>query len=91
MRTIYKYPLWQLDFQYAPLTDVFTIDMHKGWNVLCMEMQNFVICLWAEVAIDASLVPVQFRLVGTEQPLFTTEQYVGSVFGGMHVWHVYQC
>lgn len=91
MRVIYKWPLAITDYQEitAPIIE----------QVLTVQMQNGVPCLWAVVRepdVPPRSVPVAPRLgvfvVGTGNPIPDEAEdanYVGTIQQGPLVWHVF--
>lgn len=81
MRVIYKYPL---DF------DNPFIDMPSDARILRAELQDDVICIWALVTPN---LPHGKRKIGIYGTGFTvpdtTNVYIGTVFTGMYVWHLF--
>lgn len=84
MKIIYKYELQVTDYQeiYPP----------KGFQILTVQMQRGVICLWALVDNTQPTEMVSIAVVGTGNP-FPWEplwKYVGTVQQGEFlVWHVF--
>ncbi len=92
MKTIYKYPLKLVDTQ--------RIKIPKGSVVISAQVQDGVICLWAEVDTDKPLVEPLVYVVGTGQPLPEQEcwfdgdeqhfnLYIDTVQLNGFVWHIY--
>lgn len=85
MKTIWKYSLNPADY-----TD---ITMPLGARVLTAQVQDGVICIWAEVDPNASPETThRFTLCATGQQIATYPgDYVGTVqlSGGRFVFHVY--
>lgn len=88
MKTIYKYPLQVTDHQ--------KIAMPTDAKILTCQLQNGVLCLWAEVEIVApELSGVDIRdieIYGTGRKMDEryNRDYIATVqmFGGSLVWHV---
>lgn len=57
MRTIYKYPL--------EITDIQSVEMPKGAQILCVQMQNGTPCLWAMVDPDRPMETRGVITIGT--------------------------
>lgn len=83
MRTIYKYPLSH------GLQQVRHIPV--GANIISVQMQNGVPCIWAIVDTTAEVIPVQFQIYGTGQEIPTDcrLKHIGSIQDGQYVWHVF--
>lgn len=83
-RAIYKYEL--------PLYSEFTtFNVPQGFHILSAQVQNGLICIWAEVDTTVDGVEtVRFRLVGTGW-LVDLEgwTYIDTVQLGEFVWHIY--
>lgn len=85
MRTVWKYEI--------DTTEIQTLQMPVGAEILCVQLQRTHICLWAEVDTGA---PLKARVIytcgtGTPQPP-APKRYIGTyqLFGGELVWHVYE-
>lgn len=86
MPVIWKFPL--------KITDEQTVEVDKVWvKPLTVQMQNGVLCLWAEVSGKARTkrrVVVTIRGTGHSfVQIESSETYVGTVQDGPMVWHVY--
>lgn len=84
-RRIHKYPLTLADHQtvYIP-TDA------PCAAVLHVAFQENVLCLWAEVDLELSTMPVEVFVVGTGNPMPDgAHMYLGTVQANGLVWHVY--
>lgn len=86
MKTIWKYELVTTDEQ--------RIEMPSGANVLCVQTQREIPCLWAEVDPNAKRDFRTFRIFGTGHALDVGAEarYVGSYQPrhGSLVFHVYE-
>lgn len=86
MRTIYKYPL--------TVTGHNALRMPKGAEVLTVQMQHGVPCLWVLVDTDAPECERVLRIYGTGHPISDDENalYVGTfqLSGGAFVFHVFE-
>lgn len=86
MKQIWKYPLEDTDEQ--------IILMPEGAKILYVGEQRRVICVWAEVEVEAPMEHRKFYLIGTGHPFphATLMVYLGTVVMsvGMLVWHVYE-
>lgn len=83
-RTIWKFPL--------RLTDVQTVMMPAGAEILAVGVQADGIMLWARV--DPAVSERQgynIAIVGTGHPApdDTQSTYIGTVMDGPYVWHVF--
>lgn len=81
MKRIHKY---QIPLEYL------TVLTGGFLRVLCVQMQNDTICIWAEVSDEAPVRELQINLVGTGQELsYFIGDYLGTVQRDSYVWHVY--
>jgi hypothetical protein len=85
MRTIWKFPL---DFAHEQ-----RIAMPEAAELLCVQVQHGVPCLWAIVIPDAATVKRTVATYGTGFPMDVrqAENYVGTyqIRGGDEVYHVF--
>ena len=82
MRTVYKFPL--------EIEGVQTVKIPACYNLLHVAMQRDVLTLWAEVVTENRLVDVTILIFGTGHSMPDThKEYIGTVFQGPFVWHVY--
>lgn len=85
MRKIYKFPL--------EVTNEQRVEMPEGSEILCVQMQHGVPCVWAVGIEGAAKVKRTFAVYGTGHPMITrqADKYVGTVqeHGGALVWHVF--
>lgn len=84
MKTIYKYPL---DLQTEQI-----IKMPVGFQLLDMQNQDGVPCIWALVNGDNALIYVKFFMYGTGEKINHTDlNYLGTFqfAGGNLVFHVF--
>lgn len=83
IKKIYKYPL--------EVTDIQTIMIPIGAEILCVQVQNDVPCIWAKVDPQMSLTQRGFVMYGTGQPITQTnniQKYIGTfqIIGGRPVF-----
>lgn len=81
---IYKYPLNVVEHQ--------ILLMPLEAKILHINVQNDVICIWALVNEKNKNEEVEIEIIGTGQtmdPLIIRE-YIGTVFMGGFVWHVFK-
>ena len=85
MDTIYKFPL--------KIEDVQIIDMPNDAQILTVQMQDGVPCLWAKVDPNKRMRPYAFRIFGTGHPIPDNFRgvYIGTFQskGGILVFHVW--
>lgn len=87
MKTIWKFKL--------EITDIQTISMPVGAEILCVQMQGSDPCLWA-IVTDHESIPkmnITLRTYGTGHPIDSTkEQYIGTYqsMSGQLVFHVFK-
>jgi len=85
MKTIYKYPLTS-----CTGIGAYTISIPKKSRLLCVGTQHDTITIWAEVDTDEIVVTRKFKILGTGWELPENLIYLGTVFIGACVWHVYE-
>lgn len=83
---IYKYPL---------KLGATTLTMPLVADILCVQIQNHLICLWAEVADpDGPSKSREFVVLGTGHDIperaGTSRMYIGTVQHNEFVWHVFE-
>jgi hypothetical protein len=67
--------------------------MPKGYQILSVEMQNGIICLWALVDPEQPLEVRDIRIAGTGDAIKETEiVFIGTVLlhGGSRVYHIFE-
>lgn len=85
MKTIYKYPLEIIDYQ--------SIEIPLGSEILTVQIQNEIPCIWAIVNPDFIKIKYTFRIFGTGNPI--EDDFKGSYIGtyqsqgGKLVFHVF--
>ena len=89
MRTVWKFPF---DIQ-----DEFTIQMPRRAQIVLVEMQKQMPCLWAEIEDDdaAPFEDRTFAIVGTGHMVPPASVHVASfqqldLFGQSFIWHLYE-
>ncbi|MBU2060058.1 MAG: hypothetical protein KKB38_20300 [Gammaproteobacteria bacterium] len=85
MRTIWKYQI--------PIQDYFELELPKDAEILTVQMQYGIPCLWALVDPTAQQEFRLFRLSGTGHPVETLNlDYIGTVqqAEGQLIWHVFE-
>lgn len=83
MKTIYKYTL--------SITDVQTVSLPSGANILHIGAQRGELCLWAWVDPTASPIERTLIIVGTGNPVPALElRYIWTVALGPYVWHIFE-
>ncbi len=85
--TIYKYPLAIIGSQH--------IRMPSGANILCAQVQNETLCLWASVDPKEKSIDIHtIRIIGTGHPAPDLDElhYIGTaqMNDGSLVWHVFE-
>ena len=81
MKVIYKYPLQIIGMQ--------TITLPEDYGILTVGMQEGNLYLWAQGNPSTASVLVDFYIYGTGTYIHTPGNYVGTVFQGPLVWHIY--
>ena len=81
-----KYKISDDDFMQ---TDVL---MRKGAVIRAVAMQGSVLCAWAETPMQADSLTVKrtFCVVPTGGDIPDPGTYLGTVFEGPFVWHIYE-
>jgi len=85
-RAVFKYPLPVLD-------DYVRVDMPRGAELLCVQMQHGTPCVWALVDPTVALMTRVLRIAGTGHPIERdVGRYVGTfqMHGGALVFHVFE-
>lgn len=86
MRTVYKYPV--------SVSDIFTLELPQGAEILTVQTQGGGVSLWALVDPDAPTEGVSFRLAGTGHPVREASelQYINTfqLSGGALVFHLFK-
>lgn len=86
MKTIWQYPL--------DITDVQTIGMPEGAEIISAQMQGSQLCLWAIVIATRAVTPRIICIFGTGDEMFTAAEYspidTVQMAGGSLVWHVFE-
>lgn len=71
----------------------FTVSMPSGAQILCVQVQNGIPCVWAICDVSALLTTRAFALFGTGHPFITDERfvYVGTfqLHDGGLVFHLF--
>jgi len=88
-QTIYKFPLKKMDGQ--------NIIMPRGAEILTVQTQNEIPCLWALVNPEEKETDARFiEMVGTGHPIAndmaTERKYIGTfqLYGGTLVFHCFE-
>ena len=81
---IWKYPLQITDYQ--------TLRLPQDAQILSVQMQQGILCLWAKVNIDFPLENRHIAVVGTGNPIAfgIRARFIGTVQDGPLVWHVFE-
>lgn len=82
MKTIYKYPL--------QITDRQTIDMPGDAQLLTVQMQLGVPCLWALVEPEMPQRNHVIQIYGTGHPADDAGVYIATFQTGPYVFHVFE-
>jgi hypothetical protein len=85
MKTIFKYELGLHATQTIKVP-------YTGFTPRCVQIQNGVICLWAEVDTEDPIRDLTINILGTGQEAhfdMAKEMYVGTVQINGFVWHIY--
>jgi hypothetical protein len=88
MKRIYKYPF--------EINDIVEMNLPKGAEVLSVQCQDDVPCLWALVDPEAKLLKRTFKLFGTGHDIDEAPQdhlsYIATFqqHDGLLVWHIFE-
>ena len=88
METIYKYELEVKDFQ--------SIEMPKGAEILSVQSQAGIICIWAKVDTESTKRKRSFEIYGTGQEIIekniNQRKYLATIqlMGGRLVYHIFE-
>lgn len=87
-KSIWKYPV--------RVTDRLIVEMPKGAEILCVQVQRDEPCLWALVTPDTTTEKRFFEMFGTGHPVPSdmgiARQYIGTfqLHGGSLLFHVFE-
>lgn len=85
MKTIWKFPL--------ELTDLQSIEMPQGSEILSVQMQRETLCLWALAEPSLKREIHIIEIAGTGNPLPDAKRrFIGTaqMKGGTFVWHIFE-
>lgn len=87
MKTIHKFQI--------PIQDDFVLDLPLNAEVLCVQMQRDVPCVWVLLDTkDLATIARRFRIIGTGNPISDDEKlrHVGTfqTEGERFVWHLFE-
>ena len=84
MKTIFKFPL--------VVCDEITLNMPIGAEILTVQLQERVPCIWARVDPTRCSETRVFRIHGTGNPIpsWDKEIYIGTWQQEMFVWHLFE-
>lgn len=85
-RVIYKYALKGAIDAYA----TFPIDMPMGARILCVQLQDGVPTIWAQVEAASDVERRTLVIIGTGHPLRDNLRYIGTFQQGPFVWHLHE-
>jgi len=84
MKTIHKYKLE---------SDNDRIQMPKGAEILCLQVQHNIPCIWALVDPEKPLIGRSFITMGTDWSIDNDKMsYIGTyqIAAGAFIWHVFE-
>jgi hypothetical protein len=83
MKSIFKYEV--------PLTDLFTLSLPPGYEVVHFGEQHGVMYIWVLLNPALREETVEFRLYGTGHIISNPEdkEYIGTCINGEFVWHLF--
>lgn len=68
-----------------------TVPMRTGAVIRAIGVQSpREVCLWAEVSDSNTVIARTFRVIGTGFDVPEPGTYIGTVFDGPYVWHLYE-
>ena len=82
MITVHKYAI--------PLLTEEPTRMPRGAEILCLQVQNEVPCIWAKVDTNQPNEERPFYWTGTGLPLLEPNTYVGTIQTGPYVFHLFE-
>lgn len=87
--TIRTQTIWKFPFE---VKDAVTLDMPIDAQVLDVQVQKGIPCIWALVDPHAERCRRQFRVYGTGHPVNVTGDHVGTfqLAGGSLVFHMFE-
>ena len=80
--TVWKYVLTMSDEQ--------EVIMPVDAEILHVEMQGAVLCMWALVKADSKMKHRIFRIRGTGHHVDSNDIYIGTAVSDPYVWHVFE-
>lgn len=66
-----------------------TLKIPSGGVILHSSRQEPDICLWVEVNENNEFINRDFLVIGTGWEVPQNSVYIGTVFDGSYVWHIY--
>jgi len=73
------------------LTDTQTIEMKMGAEILTVQAQDGILCIWALVNPKLSNVKRTFEIIGTGNPFYITKfKYISTAQMNGFVWHIFE-
>lgn len=81
MQTIWK-------FSFSPSNNLQQAEMPKGSQIVSVQAQNNLICLWAKVDPKKEKIERLFLVRGTGEAWGLGEEWVGTVQMSPFVWHL---
>ena len=84
-KVIWKFPL--------VIEDVQIIELPRNYEILTIQVQNGIACLWAMVSPEVTKEKIIIEIIGTGNLVAVAErQYIGTfqLFEGQLVWHVFK-
>jgi len=84
MKTIWKYPI--------EIHDLICIEMPKEAEILTVQSQKGIICIWALVNTDNPTEQRRFRIYGTGNPVEFNGDYIGTfqIYNGDLIFHLFE-
>lgn len=78
--------IWKFELE---LTRVQTVEMPASSEIISVQVQRGIICVWAKVSMTASLRPRLIYIFGTGHPILEPVKHLETVQIGDFVWHVF--
>ena len=85
--------IWKYQIGTKIVTDnTVQVDMPKGAEIICVQAQREIPCVWALVDPEAQLETRYFYIAATGDDVPGGGRYVGTVFqhDGAYVWHIFE-
>jgi hypothetical protein len=83
------FSIWKFGLE---LTEVQTIYMPEGADILSVQNQNGSLCIWALLSPTAPKVGRHFKVIGTGHKIETLadHKWIATVIQDQFVWHIFE-